>query len=93
MFTLPKNFRKCNKSSWPQSFKRSFEINGACCCFYACQLCYQAFFFDNSENDKPFIMFAHFKKISSEKKWDTLKERDIPNWFRVYYSQKVLKLK
>jgi len=38
-------------------------------------------------------MVAQFEKICSEKKWDTLKERDIPNWFRVYYSQKDLKLK
>lgn len=57
----------------------------------ACQLSYQAFFFDNSEENKPFKMFAHFKRSGSQKKWDKLPLRDIPEWFKIYYSKKIVR--
>ncbi len=59
--------------------------------FDACQCCYQVFFFDNSEDNKPFKMFAHFKKGGPEKKWDNLPFEDIPKWFKTYYSKKIRK--
>jgi len=55
----------------------------------ACQLSYQVFFFDNSEEEKPFKMFAHFKKSGIEKKWDDLSVDNYPEWFKTYYSKKV----
>jgi len=55
----------------------------------ACQLSYQVFFFDNSEEEKPFKMFAHFKKSGAEKKWDDLSVDNYPEWFKTYYSKKV----
>jgi predicted ABC-type ATPase len=57
----------------------------------ACQLCYQVYFFDNSKENKPLKMFAHFKKSGSEKKWDNLPVEDIPKWFETYYSRKIFK--
>jgi predicted ABC-type ATPase len=67
-------------------YYRSLEL-----LFDACQLSYQAFFFDNSQDDKPFKMFAHFKKSGVEKKWDNLTIEDIPEWFKTYYLKKVKK--
>jgi hypothetical protein len=37
-------------------------------------------------------MFAHFKIIAGKKAWDNIDEREIPNWFKIYYSEKVSKL-
>jgi predicted ABC-type ATPase len=55
----------------------------------AAQLAYQAYFFDNSEEGGNFKLFAHFKVIGSKKVWDEINEADVPNWFKIYYSQKV----
>jgi len=57
----------------------------------AAQLAYQAFFFDNSEEGRDFRMFAHFKVIAGKKAWDDINWDDIPNWFKIYYSEKVSK--
>lgn len=57
----------------------------------ASQLAYQAFFFDNSEDGGNFKMFAHFKIVAGKKVWDDIIEDDIPKWFKVYYSDKVIK--
>ncbi len=59
--------------------------------YKACQLSYQVFFFDNSQENTPFKMFAHFKKIGDAKKWDELPINAIPEWFKIYYSGKILK--
>jgi predicted ABC-type ATPase len=55
----------------------------------ACQLSYQAFFFDNSVDGTRSRMFAHFKKTGDKKVWDKMNKKEIPNWFRKYYSKKV----
>ncbi len=57
--------------------------------FEACQLAYQAFFFDNSVEGGDSIMFAHFKLQKGKKKWDKIDKKQIPYWFRKYYSEKV----
>jgi predicted ABC-type ATPase len=57
----------------------------------ASQLAYQTFFFDNSEEGGNFKMFAHFKIITGKKAWDDINEDSIPNWFKIYYSEKVSK--
>jgi predicted ABC-type ATPase len=59
--------------------------------YEACQLAYQVFFFDNSEDGQDSIMFAHFKKEKDVKKWDRLNKKKVPVWFRKYYSDKVSK--
>lgn len=53
----------------------------------ASQLAYQVYFWDNSD-EKP-KMFAHFKQIDGQKKWDEIKRESIPNWFNKYYLEKV----
>lgn len=60
--------------------------------FDACQISYQVFFFDNSVEGEDFKLFAHFKKTGNKKKWDPIKNEEIPNWFRKYYSSKVRSL-
>ena len=57
----------------------------------AAQLAYQTFFFDKSEEGGDFKMFAHFKIIGGKKVWDPISEDDVPNWFKIYYSEKVSK--
>lgn len=57
----------------------------------ACQIAYQAFFFDNSEDGKKSKIFAHFKVHKEEKRWDNINESDVPEWFKKYYSAKVIK--
>jgi predicted ABC-type ATPase len=54
----------------------------------AAQIAHQAFFFDNSQNDAPYILAAHFKQIGGKKKWDKIKPKDIPGWFKKYYGKK-----
>jgi len=56
--------------------------------FEASQIAYQAFYFDNSEEGANFKMFAHFKKIGKKMKWDKINKKDVPNWFKKYYSSK-----
>jgi predicted ABC-type ATPase len=55
----------------------------------ACQLAYQVFFFDNSVEGKSSVMFAHFKLQTGKKKWDKINKKQVPLWFRKYYSEKV----
>ena len=55
----------------------------------ACQLAYQAFFFDNSVEGQSSVMFAHFKFQNGKKKWDKIDKKQVPAWFRKYYSKKV----
>jgi predicted ABC-type ATPase len=57
--------------------------------FEASQIAYQVFFFDNSVEGEDFKMFAHFKKSGKKKKWDKINTKDIPAWFKKYYSKKV----
>lgn len=57
--------------------------------FDACQLAYQAFFFDNSVEGQDSVMFAHFKKQKDKKQWDIDDISKVPGWFRKYYSEKV----
>jgi predicted ABC-type ATPase len=58
----------------------------------AAQLCYQAYFFDNSNNGNSHSLFAHFKIDRDGKKiWDNVEESLIPIWFKRYYSDKVKK--
>jgi predicted ABC-type ATPase len=57
--------------------------------FHACQLSYQAYFFDNSKDGVKFKMFAHFKKSGTRKVWDKMKKEEVPNWFLKYYVSKV----
>jgi predicted ABC-type ATPase len=57
--------------------------------FDAAQIAYQAYFFDNSDDE--FNLIAHFKKIKGEKRWDVVDESKIPQWFLKYYSAKVKK--
>jgi len=55
----------------------------------ASQYCYQAFYFDNSGETKPFQPFAHFKKQRGKKIWDAMNNELVPNWFIKYYSNKI----
>ena len=57
--------------------------------YEACQLAYQVFFFDNSLEGEESIMFAHFKMQRSKKKWDKINKKEVPGWFRKYYSEKI----
>ena len=59
--------------------------------FEACQLAYQAFFFDNSVDGRDSVMFAHFKIQKRKKKWDPVNKKLVPGWFKKYYSDKVSK--
>ncbi len=57
--------------------------------YKAAQISYQAYFFDNSGNDAPFRVAAHFKMISNKKNWDPINPEEIPQWFKKYYLDKV----
>lgn len=57
--------------------------------FEASQLCYQAYFFDNSIDNQPFRLVAHFKKGKEKKEWDPIVEKHLPGWFIDYYLGKV----
>ena len=57
----------------------------------AAQFCHQAYFFDNSIQNEPFNMIAHFKKEDGKKNWDPIDPEKIPNWFVKYYLNKVEK--
>jgi predicted ABC-type ATPase len=55
--------------------------------YEASQICYQAFFYDNT-GPKP-DLFAHFKIVKGVKKWDPIINEKIPGWFVKYYLDKV----
>jgi predicted ABC-type ATPase len=64
-------------------YKRSLELM-----YEASQIAYQAFFFDNSQNDKPFTLAAHFKKSGRKKIWDKIPTEQVPKWFKIHYKKK-----
>lgn len=55
----------------------------------AAQCCYQAFFFDNSNDGEQFSLFAHFKLIDGKKVWDPIDWDKVPQWFHKYYANKI----
>lgn len=57
----------------------------------AAQLTYQTYFFDNSDDTPNDSSFAHFKMVKGRKKWDEIREEEVPQWFIKYYSNKVTK--
>ena len=57
--------------------------------FEACQIAYQAFFFDNSTDGKDSALFAHFKREKGEAVWDPIQADELPDWFYTYYLDKV----
>jgi predicted ABC-type ATPase len=65
-------------------YYRSLEL-----LFDASQIAYQAFYWDNSIDGDEATMFAHFKKNDGKKKWDKINTKNVPDWFRKYYSGKV----
>lgn len=52
--------------------------------FDATEIAYQVYFFDNSLDDKPFRLIAHFKVVEGKKVWDEI-EQHPPQWFEKYY--------
>lgn len=58
--------------------------------YEAAQHCYQCYFFDNSKEGQGQTLFAHFKiNGKGEKEWEIPEEKQVPNWFRFYYSAKI----
>ena len=58
--------------------------------YEACQIAYQVFFFDNSEEGSVSNMFAHFKVLKGKKNWDEIADYSkVPYWFEKYYSDKI----
>lgn len=57
----------------------------------AAQMAYQAYFFDNSDEGGQVKLFAHFKVAGGKKVWDEIKNEDVPEWFKIYYLDKVVK--
>lgn len=56
--------------------------------YKASQCAYQAFFFDNSKENEPFELVAHFKMVRKKKKWDKIDNSKITRWFKKYYLDK-----
>lgn len=68
-------------------YYRSMEL-----LYDAAQYCYQVYFFDNSVEGGAQTMFGHFKlNADGEKVWDNLDKNAYPNWFKKYYSNKIVK--
>ena len=65
-------------------YYRSLEL-----LYEACQLAYQAYFFDNSTEGESSTPFAHFKVIKGKKKWDKIDRKKLPVWFGKYYTAKI----
>ena len=57
--------------------------------YEASEIAYQAFFFDNSINNEPFKLVGHFKRNGSIMKWDEVREKDVSQWFKTYYTKKL----
>jgi ABC-type cobalamin/Fe3+-siderophores transport system ATPase subunit len=53
--------------------------------YKASRLAYQAFFFDNSKENEPFELVAHFKLQGKKKRWDKIKKNKVSAWFKKYY--------
>lgn len=75
----------------PEALIRSRYYRSLDFLYEACQIAYQVFFFDNSNDNADSKMFAHFKVIRGKKKWDITDKKNVPAWFRKYYSAKVKK--
>jgi predicted ABC-type ATPase len=54
----------------------------------ASKITYQAYFFDNSENGKPFRLLAHFKRTESGLQWEDIDDPASSAWFKKYYKDK-----
>jgi len=63
-----------------QRYYRALEL-----AYPAAEISYQAFFFDNSDNNAPFKLIGHFKKIDNEKVWDPIEKENLTTWFDKYY--------
>jgi predicted ABC-type ATPase len=62
--------------------------------FASSQHVYRAYYFDNSAEGNEFTMFANFKlNKQRQKQWEIKDLSKVPNWFRSYYSAKVVNLK
>jgi predicted ABC-type ATPase len=57
--------------------------------YKASQLAYQAFFFDNSKENEPFELVAHFKTYGKLKRWDKIAKNSVSVWFKKYYVAQV----
>jgi len=55
----------------------------------ACQLAYQAFFYDNSADGIPPVLFNHFKLKKGKKYWAHPENTETPEWFVMNYSNKI----
>jgi len=53
--------------------------------YKASQLAYQAFYFDNSKENAPFELVAHFKMQGKKKRWDKINKSKVSTWFKKYY--------
>jgi len=56
--------------------------------YEASEIAYQAFFFDNSIDDEPFRLVAHFKRTESGLQWDSVEGSQTSAWFKKYYTDK-----
>lgn len=55
--------------------------------YKASQISYQAYFFDNSEDESPYRLVGHFKRVDGKRHWDESTEA-APKWFETYYLNK-----
>lgn len=56
--------------------------------YEAAELAYQSFFFDNSKDNEPFELIAHFKKQGNKKIWSKIDKKKTTRWFRKYDTEK-----
>lgn len=56
--------------------------------YEASKIAYQAFFFDNSVDNEPFRLVAHFKRNENGLQWDDSSETPVSAWFKKYYTEK-----
>lgn len=74
----------------PEEKIRSRYLRSMDLLYEAAQHCYQCYFFDNSKEGQGQTLFAHFKLYSKgEKVWEIPDEKQVPNWFKQYYSAKI----
>lgn len=74
----------------PENKIRSRYFRSMDLLYEAAQHCYQCYFFDNSKEGQGQTLFAHFKlNGKGEKEWEIPDEKQVPNWFKHYYSAKI----
>ena len=56
--------------------------------YEAAELAYQSFFFDNSKDNEPFELIAHFKMQGNKKIWSKIDKKKTTRWFRKYDTEK-----